>query len=201
MAKKLEYLSGEQVLNVLAVAAKQSARNHALILLAYRHGLRASEVTTLTLAEVADGHLDVQRLKGSRHTRQPLLTSPNPLLDEPTVLAKWLRERGDADGSQLLFVSRQGSGLTRQQFANVFGDAAAEAGIPANGRHPHILKHSVCSHLIRNGVPVEKVQVFAGHVDLKSTAVYLNISDAEASEAAATAFANVFEVSATRRAA
>ena len=53
MAKKLEYLSKEQVLNILSVAARQSARNHALILIAYRHGLRASEAISLTLADVA----------------------------------------------------------------------------------------------------------------------------------------------------
>ena len=53
-----------------------------MILVAYSHGLRASEVTALQRDAVQDGMLTVSRLKGSLRTVQPLVESLDPLLNE-----------------------------------------------------------------------------------------------------------------------
>jgi type 1 fimbriae regulatory protein FimB len=176
----MNYLKPAEVLKVLESAKKNGAREHAIVLLGYKHGLRASEIARLTLDDVRGGQINVRRLKGSLHTIQPLASHANPLLDEPTVLKAWLRERGYADGSQFLFTSRQGSALSRRQIYNLFEDAAIRAGIEKGRRNPHILKHSLASNLLRGGASVAYVQIALGHVDAKNTLRYTNVNDEEA---------------------
>jgi integrase len=76
-----------------------------MILLAYRHGLRASEVCGLMLADVdlKTDSLSIQRLKGLRHAIRAIQEHRRqPLLDEITALRAWLKERRE-DGSNALF--------------------------------------------------------------------------------------------------
>ena len=168
----MEYLSSQQVLNILAEAKSQSPRKHLICLLGYRHGLRVSEIAALTLADIENGRIDVRRVKGSKRTIQPLQSHANPLLDEPTALAAWLKARGTADGSQLLFTSRQGSGLSTRQLENIFEGIAIRAGVDSDHRNIHSLKHAIASHLVRaEGMGIEFVQIWVGHADLKSTGV------------------------------
>jgi site-specific recombinase XerD len=176
----MQYLETAEILRVLTEAKKRGLREHCMFLLAYRHGLRASEIARLLVTDVRCGQIDVRRLKGSLHTIQPLYEHDNPLLDEKLVLAAWLRERGDADQSKMLFISRQGSGLCRRQIYNLFEDVAFKAGIEPGRRNPHILKHSLASHLIRNGAEVAFVQQAMGHRDAKSTLSYTHITSKEA---------------------
>src|SRR5258707_578691 len=108
----MKYWQPNELLAVLAEAKKKSARNHLIILLAYKHGLRATEVCRLKLEDVQDGRIDVKRLKGSLHTNRPLESDDNALLDEKRSLTAYMREREDI-GSVFLFTSRLGSGMTR----------------------------------------------------------------------------------------
>jgi len=126
----IKYLELNEMLAVLQEAKKVSARNWAIVLFAFRFGLRASELAGLTLESVAGGYCDVQRLKGSEHTRQQITSDPNPLLDVKAALAAWMREREDS-GSMFLFTSRLGSGMTRRAIYNIFEDAAFHAANPS----------------------------------------------------------------------
>jgi site-specific recombinase XerD len=186
------YLEADEVLAVLSQARQKGSREHCMFLLAYRHGLRATEIAKLKVTDVQDGELNVRRLKGSLHTVQLLQSHTNPLLDEREVVARWLQDRGEADGSVLLFTSRQGSGLTRRQVYNLFSDIAAKAGINRGRRNPHILKHSLASHLTRNGVHVAYVQQALGHRDPKSTLLYTHITDREAAVVLSSALSKIF---------
>jgi integrase len=71
----MTYLSCEEVLSVLKAARARSVRDWAMVLVAYRHGLRASEVCGLKLSDVnpKDQTIRVARLKGSMLTTQPML--------------------------------------------------------------------------------------------------------------------------------
>jgi integrase len=99
----------------LKVAKQRSIRDWAMILLAYRHGLRASEVCRLKLADVDQkaGSISIRRLKGSLQTVQPLYQHRGqPLLDETAAVKSWLRKR-PSDGSNYLFTSQKGGRLDR----------------------------------------------------------------------------------------
>src|SRR6202030_4667022 len=110
---RMVILSPQEMLALLKVAKNRSTRDWAMILLAYRHGLRASEVCGLKLADVdlKAGSMSIRRLKGSLHTIQPLYQHRGqPLLDEMAAIRSWLRTR-KADGSNYLFTSQKGGKL------------------------------------------------------------------------------------------
>jgi len=178
----MKTLTPAEVIALLKAARARSARDHAMILLAYRHGLRASEICALSLADVdlKTQSISVQRLKGSRHTVQALQPHRGqPLLDEITVLKAWLAER-PADGSNILFVSQKGGRLSRMQFFRVVRDCCLEAGIAADKSHPHILKHSLCSHMLAANANLGLIQQAAGHKSISSTMQYAHASDGQA---------------------
>ena len=165
-----------------------------MILLAYRHGLRASEVCGIKLADVdlKSGSISVRRLKGSLHTIQPLYQHRGqPLLDETAALRAWLRKR-PADGSDYLFTSQKGGKLGRTQFFRNFQTIAESAGLADEKRHPHVLKHSLASHLVAGNVNLALVRQALGHRSINSTMAYIGTSDAQAAEALQRALMGLF---------
>lgn len=169
----LEGLSEGELLALLAEAKAHRVRDWLMILVGYRHGLRASEVVSLTPDNLRDGYLTIQRLKGSLRTTQPLFADPNPLLDERsglndfTVGMLW---------NQRLFP------ITRVQFFRLFQKYAEAVGIPAHRRHPHVLKHTIALQTIPTA-GIENVRQFLGHKSISSTGAYVRVSDAAASAA------------------
>src|SRR5688572_25300584 len=99
--QSMAYLDPSELLAVLKVARARSTRSWAMILIAYKHGLRASELCNLTLGDInlKDGSIAITRLKGSLRTTQAVTGHRGqPLLDEQKALHEWLRQRPD-DGS------------------------------------------------------------------------------------------------------
>jgi site-specific recombinase XerD len=191
----MKHWKTNELLAVLAEAKKTSARNHLVILLAYKHGLRATELTTLKLSDVAHGRCDVHRLKGSDHTNQPLESDPNPLLDEKLALSAYLRTRPDTD-SIFLFVSefgsRAGSGLSPRSIHNIFEDASASAGIEPGRRNPHMAKHTLGTLLYKGGADILVIKKLLGHKDLKASACYIELTDDEAHDKGTKALTAIF---------
>jgi site-specific recombinase XerD len=188
------YLSPEEIIAVLKAAKERSTRDWAMVLLAYRHGMRASEVCNLRLADVdlKRQAITVRRLKGSVDTVQPLFPHRGvPLLDELAAVRACLRDR-EADGSDFLFVSQKGGRLHRSQFFRLFQSIAEAASLPAEKRHPHCLKHSLASHLVAGNVNLALVKQALGHRVISSTMAYVGTSDLQASEAAAEAMMAMF---------
>ena len=181
----LEYLTQDELKKVLSVAGRYGSREAAMFTLAYGHALRASEIASLTLADVQGGKINCVRGKKSEHTVEELRDH------ERAALAAWLRERGDGDGSMFLFTSRQGSRLSRQQVYNLFAKCARLAGIE-DRVNPHILKHSYASHMLRAGVDLAYVQKAMGHKHISSTTRYTHVSTAEAQQKSNAVVSNIF---------
>jgi integrase len=180
LGNRMKSLNYEQLLSLLTVARQHSERDCVAILLAYSHGLRASEVVSLTRANVRDGYLTVQWLKGSRKTVQPLFSNPtNPLLDEKIAITAYLATV--PAGARLFPISRV-------QFYRLFQRYAALAGIPSHLGHPHALKHSVAMALVGK-IQINELQTYLGHSSLSSTGAYTRVSDQVACRAVAKAMA------------
>lgn len=203
-----------ELLAILEQAKRVSSRNHLVVLLAYKHGLRAIEVARLRIRDVQNGRLDCVRVKGSMHTNRPLEADENILLDEKRALATWLKERGD-DASPFLFTSRishkariqfastrtnakrwddnrEATGISRDAIADIVEDACFHAGIEPGRRHPHCAKHTLGFLMHRAGVGVFDLQQLLGHRDIKSTAVYAAATQDEAHAKARSASAAIF---------
>jgi integrase len=166
--------SKEQFRALLEAAKAQRERDWLMILMAYAHGLRASEVIAITPDDIQDGMLRVKRLKGSLCTDQPLFKHADPLFDEATAVRRFVKGRA---GNQPLFK------LTRQRFWQIVQQHGATAGLPKRLCHPHTAKHTLGVQLIEK-LPINEVQQYMGHSNMNSTAQYLKTNDARASAAA-----------------
>lgn len=144
-----------------------------MILVAFHHGLRASEVVAITADHVVDGHLTVQRLKGSLKTTQALAKSEDPLFDESAALVEFAAK--SKPGSPIFCIGRV-------QFWKLMQKYAKLAGIPEHKAHPHVLKHSIAMQTIASA-GVENVRQHLGHKSLSSTGAYLRVTDEAASAA------------------
>lgn len=190
----MTHLEPAEVLAVLKAAKARGAREWGMIVLAYKHGLRASEVCNVRLGDVdlKNGSIVVERLKGSLRTTQALTEHcGQPLLNELKALREWLRRRPD-DGSDFLFVSQKGGRLDRSQFFRLFQSIAATAGLPPEKRHPHALKHSIASHLVSENVNLALVKQQLGHKSINSTMRYVTTSDQQASKATTSALMQIY---------
>lgn len=155
---------------LLAVAEKHDPLIALLLLVIFNHGLRVSEALSLTAANLVDGYLVVQRLKGSRKTTQKLL--PNE------------RERLEA------LAAKGGRFWTLSRFAVDRRIAAygREAGIAEHKLHAHVLKHTTGRLAYEAGIGIPELQKILGHVNGKNTMVYIEASEDVAYGAFAAAF-------------
>jgi site-specific recombinase XerD len=191
---RMMILTPQEMLDLLKAARKRSTRDWTMILLAYRHGLRASEVCGIKMADVdlKSGSISIRRLKGSLHTIQPIYQHRGqPLLDETAALRAWLHKRS-ADGSDFLFTSQKGGKLSRIQFFRVFQTIAETAGLSIEKRHPHVLKHSLASHLVAGNANLALIRQALGHRSIASTMAYVGTSDSQAAEALQRALMGLF---------
>lgn len=168
----IQSLNQDELRAVLEQAWAHRKRDWLMILTAWAHGLRASEVVAIQRDDISDGFISVQRLKGSRHTVQPLYASPDTLFDEATFLIEYVRP---LHGNQRAFP------ITAKHFWRLFRRYAEYAGIPEHKRHPHVLKHTMAMQLV-SIVPINVVQQYLGHKSLNSTGAYLKVTDEQACE-------------------
>lgn len=145
----------------LAAAGPQAIRNRALIALMLDTGIRRSEAAGITWedVELAD-HLVRVRGKGNKQRRVPFSTGAAAWLKD------WMRVRGQ--GEEPLFW------LTSNGIYSLFRRIRVETGIPL---HPHQLRHTCATVLVRNNVDVASVQRILGHAAIDTTLKYLTLSD------------------------
>lgn len=173
----MQGISNDELRALLGAAKASRQRDFVMILVAYWHGLRASEVTNLTLENLRGNVLTVQRLKGSLKTVQPLIEHPDSLLNEKGALATYVR---GMHTKQKLFP------ISRKQFWRIVRKHATTAGLPEHLRHPHMLKHSIARATIHEA-GIENTRQWLGHKSMSSTGEYLRVSDADAGAAVARA--------------
>jgi integrase len=157
----MKSLSKDELQRLLEVA---DSCDRLMILLAFNHGLRVSEVINLTAENFVDGHLVIQRLKGSKRTIQKLLAN------EAALLAS---HKPAADGR--LFT------MDRTTAWRHMRKLAAQVGIPAHRAHPHCLKHACAAVGLAGGMTLPEVQARLGHRSGSSTMVYLAVTEDAAS--------------------
>ncbi len=159
------YLDQEQMRRLLEAAKRRGVRDHLLVALSYRLGLRASEAIGLELEDMdlRRGEIAVRGLKGGHARRYAF---PRDLLP---LARRWVKERGDQAGP--FFSSRQGASLTRQRCWQIVKDCARAAGLPAWVRF-HTLRHSIGTHLVDARLPLETVADLLRHRSVRSTSRY-----------------------------
>ena len=154
-------------------ATRTGRRDHAWILLAIQTGLRASELTGLTCADVylGAGAYVACHGKGRKDRITPLTSGT------VTTLRAWLAERAGTPGSPL-FVTTLGGPLSHdalQQRLAIYTAAAARACPALSGKNvtPHVLRHTAAMRLLHAGVDITVIALWLGHENVTTTQIYL----------------------------
>jgi type 1 fimbriae regulatory protein FimE len=162
-----EYLTPQEVDQLIAAvrkAGRHSARNAALILLMYRHGLRVAEATALRWEAVnlPAGLIHIRRVKQGRPAVHPL---------RGPELRALRRLQRRYPGSVYLFVSERGGPLTPRSVCHIIQRAGEAAGLPLP-IHPHMLRHACGFYLANKGVDTRAIQQYLGHCNIQHTVRY-----------------------------
>jgi|SRR5215472_165135 len=164
-------------------AAIRDVRNRAIFRLLYHHGLRAGEIGRLDMSDFRQGsstemdRIYIHRLKGSVSGECAMVPAA------AQALRAWIRKRGVVDGP--IFLTQKRARIGRRWIYNLMRRYCAIAKIPPEKAHPHILKHSCCTHLLsEKRESIVDVQVHVGHVQIANTMKYAKLTG-EANEARA----------------
>ena len=160
----------EHEIDKLVEAAKGNRwgqRDTTMILIAFRHGLRASELCGLQWSDVEfeTGTLHLRRTKGGTTATHPLLG------DELRALRSLKRDAK----SPFIFVSERGAPFTVSGFAKLVERAGIEAKLPFKV-HPHMLRHATGYALANRGVDTRSLQAYLGHRSIQSTVRYTELA-------------------------
>ena len=155
-------------------ARATALRDRAILELLYAGGLRVSEVTTLSVSDLAlDSGRAIVRGKGDKERIVPLgvtaLEALNTYLREGRPHLARVRAKGrSADGARL-FLSLRGMPLTRQSVWLLVKSSNS-------GASPHTLRHSCATHMVEHGADLRSVQLLLGHADISTTQVYTHLA-------------------------
>ena len=164
-----EHLTEREVGKLIEAAKRNrwAQRDSTMILIAFRHGLRASELCGLQWSDVEfeTGTLHLRRAKGGATATHPLLG------DELRALRALKREAK----SPFIFVSERGAPFTTSGLAKLVERAGVEAKLPFPV-HAHMLRHACGFVLANKGTDTRTLQAYLGHRSIQSTVRYSELS-------------------------
>jgi integrase len=167
-----EYLTEHEVERLIE-AAKRNRHGHrdaTMVLVAYRHGLRAAEVVDLRWDQVdfKTATLHVRRVKQGTPSTHPILG------DELRALRRLKREQ---ERSAFVFTSERGASFGTAGFARMVERAGVEAKLDFKV-HPHMLRHACGYALANRGHDTRALQAYLGHKNIQHTVRYTELSPA-----------------------
>ena len=147
-------------------------RNLALVDLLFATGIRVGEASGLNSEDYLplDGAFRVKG-KGGRDRLAFVVDEQSLRIQREHAEMRSLL----ASKSEAHFLNTMGERLSTQGIANVISQFRKDAGIE---RHitPHMLRHTVATFLLRNGVDIRVVQEFLGHASIATTQRYTHIT-------------------------
>ena len=166
-----EYLTSNEI-EALMAAAKRSGRHGqrdaTVILIAYRHGLRVSELVALRWDQIdlKQGTLHVNRLKNGSESVHPL---------RGPELRALRRAQRDYPSSPYVFLTERKGPLTASSVRKIVARAGRNAGIPFPV-HPHMLRHACGYKLANDGHDTRAIQQYLGHKNITHTVRYTELA-------------------------
>jgi integrase len=166
-----EYLTEAEVERLMKAARgnRWGHRDATMLLVAFRHGLRASELVDLRWdqIELRTASLHVRRVKQGMPSTHPILG------DELRALRRLKREQEPK--SAFVFTSEQKEPFTTAGFARMVVRAGRKAKL-AFKAHPHMLRHA-CGYVLANkGHDTRALQAYLGHRNIQHTVRYTELA-------------------------
>jgi len=166
-----EYLTPDEVAQLIKAAkslGRHSHRDATMILTAYRHGLRVSELVNLHWQQIdwRQGQILVNRQKNSVNTLHPMLA------DEIRALRKLKRDYSE---QSYVFVTERQTPVSDSTFRKLVARAGVKAGLllPV---HPHMLRHATGFKLANDGHDTRSIQLYLGHKNIQHTVRYTELT-------------------------
>jgi integrase len=165
-----EHLTEREVERLIE-ATKDNRHGHrdsTMVLIAFRHGLRASELVDLRWEQVdlENAILHVRRAKNGSPATHPLTGK------ELRALRRLQREN---PASPFVFVSERGTPFAVRGFQGIVERAGVAAGFDMK-IHPHMLRHSCGYKLANEGVDTRTIQAYLGHKSIQHTVRYTELA-------------------------
>ena len=166
-----EYLTEAEVERLMKAANgnRWGHRDATMILVAYRHGLRAAELVDLRWDQIEfrTANLHVRRVKKGTPSTHPILG------DELRALRRLQREQQPR--SPFVFTSERGAPFSPAGFARMIERAGtlAKLGFKA---HPHLLRHACGYKLANDGHDTRALQAYLGHKNIQHTVRYTELT-------------------------
>jgi type 1 fimbriae regulatory protein FimE len=169
-----EYLTPEEVERLMTAARKRIGartphRDATMILMAYRHGLRASELCALRwdMLDLSQGRFHVTRRKNGR---------PSVHLLRGTEIRDLRRlKREQVPESSYVFISERRGPLTPATFRKLLSVLGQSAELPFPV-HPHMLRHACGYKLAHDGHDTRALQEWLGHSNIQNTTKYTELT-------------------------
>jgi len=166
-----EYLTEAEVERLMKAATgnRHGHRDATMIFVAYRHGLRVSELVDLRWDQVdfRTATLHVRRVKQGTPSTHPIVG------DELRALRRLQREQEAK--SPFVFTSERGAPFTFAGFARMIERAGVEAKFGFKP-HPHMLRHACGYALANRGHDTRALQAYLGHKNIQHTVRYTELS-------------------------
>jgi site-specific recombinase XerD len=166
-----EYLTEAEVERLMKVATRNrwGHRDSTMVLVAYRHGLRASELVDLRWDQIEfrTATLHVRRVKQGTPSTHPILG------DELRALRRLQREQQPK--SPFVFTSERGAPFSPAGFARMIERAGIEAKLGFKA-HPHMLRHACGYKLANDGHDTRALQAYLGHKNIQHTVRYTELT-------------------------
>ncbi len=189
--KKLPtYLTELEIKHLFMVAAKDRSekgiRNNVMLNVLYASGMRVSELVSLCLHQVnfETGFLSITG-KGSkdRHIPMPLGTLEllQLYIDNTYKSVMLTLKKKPKPQEQYLFLTTKTGvvkPMSRQFFWLILKNLLKKSGIEKN-IFPHALRHSLATHLLKNGADLRSLQLLLGHENLSTVQIYTHVGTSE----------------------
>jgi Site-specific recombinase XerD len=150
-----------------------SIRDLVIFRIAYRCGLRASEISLIKIQDynTEKGELYCKRLKGSSNNTLRLDSKTKLLLD------KYITEKNITSTSQILFTSQKNNPISRQSLDYLMKKYCSIAGIEDKSKyHFHAIKHTTAVHLAESDMDIKELQWWLGHKAVTNTEIYFQFT-------------------------
>lgn len=176
LKRRYKYLIPEEIDALLNCIT--NLRDRAIFRLAYHHGLRASEVGKISMAdyhvgktkEATQDRLVIERLKGSIGGDTRLVPAA------AVAIRHWVKKRGYAPGP--LFVTREGTPIGQRRLDVLMKRYCGMVGIPREKAHFHTLKHTCATIMLSvRKESIVDVKNHLGHADIRSTMIYAELTE------------------------
>ena len=163
------YLQPHELEALLAAARGSSPRDHALLTVMAYAGLRVAEACALTWGDIEERTLRVRHGKGDKERIVPL---------HPRVLEA-LAECREIPQKRNIYVfpgQRPGRPLTTRAVQHLMVRLGTAAGLDRSKLHPHTLRHTAATMLLRRTGNLILVQRFLGHASVSTTQIYTHVA-------------------------